>query len=103
MDNKLSNTYFIFLRIFCFSIPFIGFNIPRYILGGLVIFKIIEILKNIGEFVVVLKKYKKALFALLAIPIYYLITLTYSEDLINGFNMLGRFSYGFLIPFIFLN
>lgn len=102
MKIRADEWYFYLLCFFAFSLPFAGFHIPKYVLGILIILKIFIILKDLNGFKSLIIKKRGVLIFLLLCPVYFGITLLYSADTANGLNLLGRYSFCFIMPFIFL-
>ncbi|WP_103866244.1 O-antigen ligase [Aquimarina sp. I32.4] len=89
--------------IFSFSIPFIGFNIPKYILGALITLKIIDFVLDFKNYKLLIIEQKYFLLSAILLPLYIAITLLYSADIYRGFSALGRYSFCFVMPFLFLS
>ncbi|WP_350289492.1 O-antigen ligase family protein [uncultured Croceitalea sp.] len=102
MKARIDKLYFYLLCLFAFSIPFAGFHIPKYVLGGLILLKIFIIIKDVKDFQSIVIKKKKVLMALLICPISISITMLYSTDTVTGLSLLGRYSFCFILPFVFL-
>lgn len=99
---KINDFYFFLLCLLSFTIPFIGFGVPKYILGLLIVFNIARIFIHFQEFKQLVYSSKKQFIAVLIFPIYLGTTLIYSEDFSSGLALFGRFSFCFLIPFVLL-
>ncbi len=86
-----------------FSIPFIGFNIPKYVLGVSIILKIIDIISDFSGYKFYIKKNKTLVLISGSLFFFYLLTLIYSIDYNRGIELVLRNIYIIVFPILFLN
>jgi len=88
------------ILIFSFSIPLIGFNIPKYVLGALILVKILSLFKKQSKFLGYIILNKKTIFLLTLYFLYITVTLFYSDNTKQALQTIQKLSYFLIFPLL---
>lgn len=97
MEIVRTNVYNKLMLLYAFSIPFVGFHLPKYVLGSLIIISIILLYKNLK----ISPNNSIKLILMSSLYVIFVLGMLYTENIGNGIRELEKKLYLFLIPLIF--